>query len=223
MRAGGCGKTRIGAPHDGGYVMLDAIAPSCRAVSLGIGGDDRWDLDLAMRGLPVDQYDHTLPQPLSWHVNLRFWPLRITPHPGAGCAVLADLLASSARDVLLKIDIEGAEWDVLDTTPSAALARCPQICVEFHGLLALDDSRFGRRANRVFRKLAATHAVTHVHGNNCGRIAEVRGATLPDVLEVTFAARRCFEILPTDERFPGPLDAPNDPARPDIDLGRFAF
>lgn len=41
----------------------------------------------------------------------------------------------SPRVDLLKLDIEGAELDLLDTCPSAVLQRIPQITVEFHAFL----------------------------------------------------------------------------------------
>jgi hypothetical protein len=46
---------------------------------------------------------------------------------------------------------------------------------------------------------------------------------IPSVFEVTYANRGMYSIVETDEIFPGPLDTPNDPSRPDMHLGNFRF
>ncbi len=45
---------------------------------------------------------------------------------------LSDLLASTGAVDLLKLDVEGAEYEILSETPSSALARVQSIVLEYH-------------------------------------------------------------------------------------------
>jgi hypothetical protein len=44
-----------------------------------------------------------------------------------------------------------------------------------------------------------------------------------NVMEITFANRSLYSFVETDESYPGPLDAPNDPNRPELCLDGFRF
>jgi hypothetical protein len=222
-RAENVPKARFGSANDGGYVLLDDLSRPVRALSFGVEANDDWELALAHRGIEVGQYDDSIDAAPSSHQNLQFHRLRIAPSASDGHATLQDLLTPPPFDVILKMDIEGLEWEVLDATDSSSLARCRQLCVEFHTLSKLVEPLFYRRAARVFEKLAHTHGVIHVHGNNFSPLVVVENIALPDVIEITFAARQRYALTDTDELFPGPLDAPNNPKRPDIRLGSFRF
>jgi hypothetical protein len=82
---------------------------------------------------------------------------------------------------------------------------------------------FRSRARRVFEKLARHFAPIHVHGNNCGGIANLCNIPVPEYLEVTFASRARYSFAGSDETFPTRLDAPNAPTIPSIVLGAFRF
>jgi hypothetical protein len=224
--AKGVAKLRLGRDHDGGYVMLDAFDGVTTAFSLGISDDVSWDLAIAERGIDVLQFDPTVSGPPAEHPRFRFEPLRIAPCDGGVHISLESILRTKAPEgdgLILKIDIEGAEWDVFAALPDAALTRFRQIVCEFHTLDRLGEAEFGDRAQEVFAKLARTHFVCHVHGNNCGNFANVANVMVPQSLEVCFASRRHFTPMETDAVFPTPLDQPNEPGRADLYLGRFRF
>lgn len=224
----GVAKTRVGRDFDGGYVMLDSFDGIVAALSLGIFDDVSWDTQIADRGIDVLQFDPTVAAPPAPHERFRFELLRIAPWDGAGCVsidtVLRTRLSAGACDLLLKIDIEGAEWDAFVEMSPDALKRFRQIVCEFHTLERLGEKEFGDRAAIVFAKLAETHFPCHVHGNNCGSFANVANVIVPETLEVTFANRAHFASGgPSDELFPTPLDQPNAEGRADLFLGHFRF
>ena len=49
------GKVRIGTHGDEGYVLPDDLHGIAQALSIGIGHDASFDLELAQRGIPVIQ------------------------------------------------------------------------------------------------------------------------------------------------------------------------
>jgi hypothetical protein len=220
-------KIRVGTAGDGGYVQLDDFAGISHALSFGVGDNDDWDVAMAKTGIAVEQFDHTVARAPSTHPLLRFHRKMISVHAGPQTATLSDLVAEHSRrvapDLILKMDIENSEWDIFDRTDETVLVKFAQILCEFHNLSLLMNRRFRSRARRVFEKLARHFAPIHVHGNNCGRIANLCNIPVPEYLEVTFASRIRYSFADSDEKFPTPLDAPNAPAIPSIVLGTFRF
>ncbi|HQT79001.1 MAG: hypothetical protein B7Z80_21475 [Rhodospirillales bacterium 20-64-7] len=220
----GLAKRRIGGSHDGGYVMLDDFDGVEVAYSLGIGPDVSWDLTLAEGGAFVYQYDHTVPEAPSAHPKFRHIRTGISHSDTLSPDLrrLDTLIRSNGDeqrpDMVLKIDIEGHEWDALDVLDPTVFMQFRQIVAEFHGLRLLRVPSFRERAHRLFLKLHRTHQVVHVHGNNFAGVQRVDGIDIPDCLELTYVSRDRHRFEPSDEAFPGALDAPNDPSLPELAL-----
>ncbi len=217
----GLSKIRIGNQHgDGGYVMVADWEDVVGAVSIGIGGDVSWDLAIAERGIDVYQYDHTVASAPISHPRFHFHSIGL----GNGSAdsmlrsleqIVADIPLDG--DLILKMDVEGAEWEALPTTPSRVIKRFSQIVIEVHRPLA------GATANRlhnlrVLKRLRRTHEVVHVHANNCAAVESFEGIRIPSVLEISYLrkTRTSFRVAP--ETLPTAEDVPNDPSRPEIDM-----
>jgi Methyltransferase FkbM domain len=222
-------KRRVGGPNDGGYVMLDDLDRIGVCYSLGVGPDVSWDLEMAERGAVVLQYDHTVENAPATHPNFRHFRVGITHDEALAPDMkrLDMLLLENGHvdrdDMILKVDIEGHEWDALGVINSLTFARFRQIVVEFHGMRLLEIDTFRQRAHRLFLTLRQTHEVIHVHGNNYAGLHIVMGMPIADCLEVTFVNRRYHSFVPCHECFPGTLDSPNHANRPDWFLGSFCF
>jgi hypothetical protein len=117
--------------------------------------------------------------------------------------------------VVLKMDVEGAEWRSLLRAPASLLRRIDQLAVEFHGI---DDPLF----RDVILRLKEHFYVVNVHYNNyrCQRA----GPFPADTYEVLFVNKR-IGVLDTQGKaqFPHPLDRPNDPMRPDCQVPDLAI
>src|SRR5260370_5278381 len=221
-------KARFGSAHDGGYILLDDFRGVDTAFSFGIEQNVSWDVDVAKRGVTVYQFDHTVDAPITDNPRLIFARKRIFTEAGPESESLPSLVQqhdkrNATPNILLKIDIENHECAVFDTTPPAILSRFSQIVGEFHYLQGLSDIQWRRLVTRVLEKLSDSYAVVHVHANNFGGFSNVANIIFPNVLEITFANRSMYSFSETDEIFPGPLDAPNDPSHPDLHLGSFRF
>jgi hypothetical protein len=218
-------KVRFGSLHDGGYVILDDFRDVDTVFSFGIDKDATWDLDIAKKGITVYQFDHTIDRPpITDNSRLIFAKKRISTEAGPDSESLCSLVAQHDKhnidpNILLKIDIECDEWAIFDKAPSEILRRFSQIVGEFHFFEGFSaDARCRRLINRVLRKLVDSYAVIHIHANNHGDFHKAGNLAFPNVLEITFANRNLYSFSETDETFPGPLDAPNDPNRPDVHL-----
>ena len=225
----GCGKIRLGDEGDGGYVVLDHLAPGGVCLSLGVGDNVSFDLALAELGYDILQFDHTVTGPPMSHERFRFHRIGISdrlPSPDGFLSVAEVLETQNLRqrdDLILKMDIEGSEWGAIPLMTPDDLAHFDQICIEFHHLGQLTRPAFAEMAAAVFRHLRQTHVAVHVHGNNNLPMYNVLGVPVPDVLEITLARRRSHEFLPSAEIFPTAIDYPNRPDVPDLFLGSFCF
>ncbi len=220
-------KKRMGRFFDGGYVMLDRFEGVTAAYSLGINDDVSWDLDIAAQGIPIYQYDHTIHDLPARH-NLFHWEkIGIAAEPQEGFESLERLIIKNghenAENMLLKIDIEGAEWDVFAGTASHTLRKFSQIVAELHWLEQIGGYDFGERARRGITNLAATHKLVHVHANNHAPWIVLGGVPLPSVLEVTLGRMDLGQYEISNESFPTLLDMPCHSQLADLYLGRFTF
>jgi hypothetical protein len=78
-------------------------------------------------------------------------------------------------------------------------------------------------AARRLDQICAAASWVDASANNFGGFSNVANIIFPNVLEISFANRSMYSFSETDEIFPGPLDAPNDPSHPDLHLGSFRF
>lgn len=221
-------KVRVGRPHDGGYVMVEDWQGLAGAISIGIGDDDAWDRAMLGHGCRVAQFDHTITAPPGTADGLRWQPLGIGTADVNNLRTLRSLIALSglpeAGDLVLKMDVEAAEWPVLAAGEATApLGRFRQILIELHWFDRIGEDRWYAEAEAALRHLTRSHAVVHVHANNWGGAALIGGVPFPRVLEVTLLRRDAGELAPETGSFPTELDAPCDPSRPDIFLGAFRF
>jgi len=135
-------------------------------------------------------------------------------------ATKKDLLISSVlsridadQNVLFKIDIEGAEYEILPSIISSIEERKLAVkcfAIEFHDT----QERRGEFLDLV-TSLRRHMEIVHLHGNNCVAAAP---DGFPQVVEITFArienhVIKKRKLLPIAE-----LDSINDPTVPDFEL-----
>lgn len=227
QRAVGESKVRLGNAGDGGYVSLDTGDRIRYALSLGVENDDSWDMDCVNRGMRVYQYDYSIDRAPHQHELAEFHKKRIGPAKTDDEESITSILEAYSltedSSVILKIDIEGSEWDVFDATPIEALKKFDQIICEFHYFGAITDDAWYGRARRVLEKLNTAFGVVHVHANNHGPWVFPANVPFPHVLEVTYANRGQYQLEDSNEIFPTELDMPNRSDWPDLFLGDFRF
>jgi hypothetical protein len=233
MDVEGAGFTRLGRRNDGGYVMLDTISADTvdAAYSFGVGHDASWEAAVAALGIDVHMFDHTidrspLSNPKCHHVATGVTGHNADPARRALGELIAGRGHAGARRLIMKMDVEGAEWDVFDQAPAEVIEQFSQLVIEFHRLTAAaHDERPLARMLRVLGKLHQTHQCVHVHANtNVPRAPVWIGSmVLPDALEATYVRRAdvAGRLTRTSRQFPAALDQPSNAASPGLHLGTF--
>lgn len=218
-------KVRLGSNGDGGYVLNDDLAGLEGAFSLGIGQEVSFDLALARLGFPVFQYDPTVNGPPVDHPLFLFrkigWASKNGPETRSLIGMLEENNLTNSNNLLLKFDVEGAEWHALKGMSEREFGRWRIIVAEFHWFQQLNNPEFFKTAQEVFELLTTRHIVTHIHPNNNAGLTFLEGVVVPNVLEVTFLRRDRGTFVPSRDPIPSSLDYPNAAERPDIILNAF--
>jgi hypothetical protein len=227
LKAVGIEKSRVGNAHDGGYILLDDLGRVNIVYSLGVGREVAFDLQMAERGCEVFMYDHTVEGPPICHERFRFAKVEIAKDDKGNKSRLSSIVQTNNHlnemHMLLKMDIEGAEWELLPDVPLSIYEKFVQIAMEVHSLDRLVEGAFLVNFKNIFSRLRLTHFPIHIHGNNWAPLVHVHGVAIPQVLELTFARRTDFSFQTSHELYPTKLDAPNKADTPDFFLGSFEF
>jgi hypothetical protein len=221
-------KVRIGAAGDGGYVCLNDFDGIDIALSFGIEWNPAWDIAVADRGVVVHQFDHTVEDPRPDDPRMHFNKVMIGAEHADGVETLDRLIqkhdAGRERpNIFLKIDIENWEWPVFDAVDPALLGRIAQVTGEFHAFEFMVYPEWRERTARAINKITEQFALVHAHANNYAGCTNLTFVPLPNVMEFTFVNKAMYDVEPSDELFPGPLDTPCRPDIPDFWLGAFRF
>lgn len=218
---------RVGRDFDGGYIMVRHDGVSKIAYSLGINRDVSWDLAMAARGYTVYQYDHTIEKLPAKHANFRFFKRGITGLSGVDEVFtsveheMANNGHTALSGMVLKMDIEGSEWDVFSEMNLESLGRFDQIVMECHGFDKVGKLFWFRKTRESLKRLATTHHVVHVHGNNNSALSVIGGVPIPKTLELTWFKKDLCSYVPSSKHFPTALDQKNNPLHAEHFLGSF--
>lgn len=187
-----CQFQRFGEPNDGGYLLCANLLSAVRSgYSYGISGYDQWGCDVSRTlSVPVHQYDcFNLTRPVCTTGNTVFHEECIGGEPATIDGRLFDTLeyqfarnGDAARRLVVKMDVEGAEWDSLAKVPEAVLRQIDQLTIELHGI---DEDRF----LVVLRRLKQSFYLANVHFNNFACASEI-GPFPATVYEVLFVSKR---------------------------------
>jgi hypothetical protein len=206
---------RIGGDGDGGYLVADDLDGIAACFSPGVAAMADFELAMADRGIPSFMADASVAGPPVSSPYFHFVPKFLAASPSADCITLEDWVSASAPagDLLLQMDIEGAEWEVLLATPSAVLRRFRIMVIELHHLHRLFDGFSGRLLTAALNKVLADFHVVHAHPNNALPAETRNGVTIPRLLEITLL-RKDRAVGPYRSDFPHPLDRDNTSAPP---------
>ena len=217
-----CTFARFGSANDGGYLMCeDLIEPLDAAYSYGVGPNDDWGCGVSRRyHVPVYQYDCFDPaRPTCNGGTFVFHNECVGDHTGNRGPLVFDTLENQIRKngdigrrLIIKMDIEGAEWDSLLAAPDELLAAIPQLAMEMHGY---DNPKIVE----VLRKLKRNFYLVNLHFNNWS--CTPKAAPLPAWAYQVLWVNKRIGIVDSTAPVPAPmslLNAPDSPTWPDCQL-----
>lgn len=202
---------RAGKEGDGGYLVPDDLEGIRAAISPGVSDTVDFDLWLADRGVDVYMADASVDGPpianSRFHFSKKFIDVFDDPTNIRLDSLCAKILPKDQGDLILQMDIEGAEHRVLLDVSDELMQRFRIILVELHQLDRL-FSNFGfEPIKATLEKLLRHHNIVHIHPNNVVPATRRGDLEIPPVMEFTFYRKDRATCL-RDKKlvFPHPLD-----------------
>lgn len=230
---------RVGGNRDGAYLLPDDLQGIAACFSPGVSNRKLFEDELATRySIPSHLCDYSsAAKHLSTSLieDMQTFERKWLDIAGTDNSVrLEDWVNQyhepNAGDLLLQMDIEGAEYRNLLDTPIETLARFRIVVVELHGLHKLRDAGVLKQVFEPFlAHLGRMFTCIHAHPNNCCGQWKVPHSDVhvPRVMELTLirndrlAGTRtgaCFPVM-----IPHPLDIVNVKRRDPLFLDEYWF
>jgi hypothetical protein len=186
---------RLGGDSDGSYVVPDDFQGITSSISPGVSEEIDFDLELGRKGIHSYMFDASVTCPNKLTDMQTFESKFIDSFESTTTTTLNKIVNNVQKikpgDMILQMDIEGAEYRCLNATDITTLANFRIIVLEFHALDAYIRNNLYRKfwIHPILRKLRANHDVVHVHANNNGAISNIQGVHIPNLLEITYLRR----------------------------------
>lgn len=215
---------RIGGKGDGGYLLPHDLDGIFACFSPGVSNRKDFEDDLAVRfGIGSHLCDRSsdpdrFRTPLK--SNQTFKKVWLDVEDGPESITLEswinELAPDPRDDLLLQIDIEGAEYRNILATRPEVLARFRIIVIEVHRLdMFVDENVFESVFRPFFEKIGASFRCIHAHPNNARPAIELPdlGLNLPQIMELTFLRKDRFDLYSGLSAFPPESPHPLDSGR----------
>jgi hypothetical protein len=207
---------RIGGDIDGSYLVPDDLDGITACFSPGVNRikyfedflADRYGIQSHMCDFTCEVEEFKTPLKPGMQTFVKKW---LDVSPGEDSISLEDWIrdSDSQGDLLLQMDIEGAEYRNILATSERTLARFRVIVLEVHGLgKMLEEPILRQVIAPFFQKLARSFTTVHAHPNNCCGDFTVPDTDIriPNYLELTFIRHDHFVTSPGPAALPHPLD-----------------
>jgi len=163
--------------------------------------------------MKVFMADASVEAPREEHPDFHFTRKYIGDHNSDITITLPDWVEQSITDkqtdLMLQMDIEGAEYEVIRSLDHEFLHRFRIIIIEFHRLDRIWSRKHFRNIEDTFDTLLETHRCVHNHPNNQGGIVWYGGIGTPRTTELTFVRKDRINTPQYAHTFPHPLDTDN--------------
>jgi Methyltransferase FkbM domain len=213
---------RIGGKGDGGYLIPDDMLGIEECFSPGVSDIAQFECELLSRGIKCYLADYSVDAPPFIHDRIDFEKKFLGAEDDEKFTRLSSWIErkySGSADLILQMDIEGAEYQILLESPDELLAKFRVIVIEFHHLNRLYEVMGFDLIDLTFRKLLKQFYIGHIHPNNCRMPIDHFGYSVPPVMEFTFVRK---DRPPTFEKstlkYPHQLDSPNVEGTQDVVL-----
>jgi hypothetical protein len=190
---------------DGSYpIYLDTDFNSLNVISIGVGNNIIFDEGMAALGASVSCFDHTVAPRIKrkFKDKIKYFSLGVKGNQDiVGCITLSEIYKLSLNEkvyqnTILKMDCEGAEWDVLNDNSVDFLSQFDQICIELHELNKISNQKLAIKYIDVLEKLKNSFVITYIVANNFTPIIRLKnGMIWPFTIEIHLLNRNNVKFL----------------------------
>lgn len=198
---------RIGDPEDGSYIVPEDLSGIVASVSPGVNQEYEFDLEIGRMGIKSYMFDASIDKPTDLTSMQEFHQLFLDTYESSNTISLTKIVQNigveQGQNLLLQMDIEGAEYRCINSSDVTTLNRFAVIILELHDFDIFTRNKLYNRFWLLpfLKKLRKNHNVLHVHPNNQRETSLVHGIDIPNVLEITLVHK---------QRWPNQLGTPFD-------------
>jgi len=213
---------RIGSINDGGYIVPNVLEDIKYCYSAGIGFNYDFEFELAEKGIKCFMADYSINE-IEKNSNLIFDKIFISGNSEEKYLSIEDWIEKKEVDPsvgsILKIDVEGDEYKILNSVNKDFFLKFKIIIIEFHNLHYLFNEKFFFSFQDIIEKIINNFYCVHVHPNNdVDFIKKKENITIPPVMEFTFVNKKNLKINNQKLFFPNKLDSDNNPDKRSVVL-----
>lgn len=218
-------KLRLGSNRDGGYVITDHILNQSGCLfTYGVGDNIDFELDfIKLTNKKCKLFDHTINGSfIDNYVSITNGLLSFY-NEGLGndnnCKSFEHHYKQLQinEEVLLKIDVEGCEYDYFETADIDFIKNtCNCILLEIHNI---EDLQTQSRLITILQKINKHFMIFHIHGNNYSTTFKYKNFEIPNALELSFINKKYVQSYEKYKDYSLTyLDFPNDSNQKDLSL-----
>jgi len=180
-------KVRLGCKSDGGYVIPKVMMEDFDVLySYGVGDDISFEVDLLNYRAPIIRmYDHTVDRLPVVNEQINFYREGLaSSSQGNNLNSFEHHIKKNSdvgKKILLKIDIEEAEYEYFLNTDISDFTNVNGIVLELHNIERRLDE-----VVTVLRKINEIFSLVHIHGNNYDTVFLSESYVIPNALELVF-------------------------------------
>lgn len=215
---------RIGSSGDGGYLVPDDFKGVVAIFSPGVSTNWSFEENCLLKGIKKAYLADGSVNPKIDNNQINFLNKFIGKSKSKNFITLENWIKENKipknKDLMLQMDIEGWEYNVIETTSVNTLKQFRIILIEFHDLQFLPEKAFFNKFRRVMDKLLENHYVLHIHPNNMGYTKKYGNLNLNPVLEFTFLRKDRVKFKEFETKFPHSMDVKNIKNNPGVNLSK---
>ncbi len=213
---------RLGGQGDGGYLVPNDLENIEACFSPGVSTIAHFEEEISKYGIKSYMIDFSVDNAPHYNPLFDFEKKWLGISDGANFIRLEDWVnekcPNSTGDLMLQMDIEGAEYENILDTPEVTFRRFRTMIIEFHKMELLTCRPVFDFYYQVFSKLLRNFSVIHIHPNNCCGVYKYKNFEIPRVIEFTFQRKGSFELANKTPSFPHSLDRKNVERHPELIL-----
>jgi hypothetical protein len=209
---------RFGSENDGGYLLFNEIGLNTDLLSFGIGDNLDFEDGIAPQVNRILAFDGSIDKLPKFVLGLEFRNKYVGVRTSNSTVAISEIIPEMKSErLILKIDIEGAEWKVIGQLSDAHLERFDQIVGEFHGLSSMQRNEELVEKIHVLERLHSKFTLINSHPNNWSPYRVIKGVPMPDAVELTFLRNEIFSNFVDKEleREAPELNRPCNPIKPE--------
>ena len=203
---------RIGCDTDGGYLVPNDLENVEICFSPGVSKVAAFEADLTKKGIKCFLADYSVQAPPISNSLIYFEKKYIGVKESEVFMTLENWVSrhgENKSDLILQMDIEGAEYGVLIDASSETLRKFRIMIIEFHYLDNLSDRIGFQLIDLAFAKILKDFEVVHIHPNNNDKPVNYKGVLIPPLMEFTFLRKDRISYKSDFSSFPHELDRKN--------------